>query len=392
MATLFIFMNRRRGVNSRRGAMFVMVAVTLVILFAAAAFSVDVAYMFLAREQLHVATDAAAKAAVVALSQGGSAAQATQKAIDYASYNKVGGQPLTITDNDVKLGRVAYATGGSWAFSLGGTPLTAAKVTAPATVSLFFGRIFGTNTFSPTDMSTAAFVRNKWCFVFDRSGSMCFDFTGTDWSFPAGSWGHGGYWGPPTANRRPPPDWSPSNHPYNYPPQSANSRWASLNNGANIFLSAAAAAPVENRIAMVTFESSSSTDTSSPYFLTSYSPITNKLNYYGSHQMNGGTNIYSGLQRAINLFASTDDGTPWNKVIILFSDGEWNEGSDPLNLISQANNAGITIHTVGLLTNNTTMQQLAIQTGGKHFYVTTGDDLESAFRALAQTIPVILTE
>ena len=38
----------------------VLVAVTLVILFVAAAFSVDIAYMFLANEQLHVATDAAA--------------------------------------------------------------------------------------------------------------------------------------------------------------------------------------------------------------------------------------------------------------------------------------------------------------------------------------------
>ena len=51
--------------------MLVLVAVGLVILFAAAAFSVDLAYMFLVREQLHAATDAAAKAAVVVLAQGG---------------------------------------------------------------------------------------------------------------------------------------------------------------------------------------------------------------------------------------------------------------------------------------------------------------------------------
>ena len=40
------------------------------LLFVAAVFSVDVAYMFMAREQLQVATDAAAKAAVVALAAG----------------------------------------------------------------------------------------------------------------------------------------------------------------------------------------------------------------------------------------------------------------------------------------------------------------------------------
>ena len=73
--------------------MLVLVTITLVILFAAAAFSVDMAYMFLAREQLHVATDAAAKAAVVGLSQGSSQTTATNTAISYAAANTVCGSP-----------------------------------------------------------------------------------------------------------------------------------------------------------------------------------------------------------------------------------------------------------------------------------------------------------
>src|SRR5208283_5992463 len=101
---------------------------------------------------------------------------------------------------------------------------------------------------------------------------------------------------------------------------------------------------------------------------------------------NGGTNLGAGLQAAINLFSSTDDGTPWNKAIIVFSDGQWNQGSDPLNLVSQATSAGIVIYTVGLLSqsNNTTMQQLPAQTGGQFFYATSGAALQSAFQTLAE--------
>jgi Flp pilus assembly protein TadG/uncharacterized protein YegL len=362
--------------------MLVLVAITLVILLAAAAFSVDVAYMFLAREQLHVATDAAVKAAVVGLSQGNSQQTATNTAISYAAANTVCGKPLTITSSNVSLGKVVYSSSGPWTFSAGGTPTTAAQVTATLSVPLFFAPVTGTSTFSPVRTSTAAFVRNKWCFVFDRSGSTCFDMTGTDWSYPRLGIHQ---------------NWYP-NSPYS--PDSTLSRLANLCTGANTFLTTLASSPGgtgQNQVGMVTFADSANADCT---FSSTYSAITNKLSYYGSTDIwrdgiaNGGTNLSSGLQAAFNLFSSTDDGTPWNKVIIVFSDGQWNQGVDPLTLVSQATSAGITIHTVGLLSqaNNTTMQQLPAQTGGLFLYATSGATLQSAFKQLAQTIPVILTQ
>ena len=50
--------------------MLVLVALGMVILMAAAAFTVDLAYMFLATDQLQIGTDAATKAACTGLSQG----------------------------------------------------------------------------------------------------------------------------------------------------------------------------------------------------------------------------------------------------------------------------------------------------------------------------------
>jgi Flp pilus assembly protein TadG/uncharacterized protein YegL len=363
--------------------MLVLVTITLVILFAAAAFSVDMAYMFLAREQLHVATDAAAKAAVVALAQGNSQPSVITNAINYAAANTVCGQPLTITSSNVVLGGVTYSASGYWTFSPTATIKTAAQVTAQPSVPLFFGRLLNTSTFSPTRTSTAAFVRNKWCFVFDRSGSMCFDMSGTDWSYPS------------------PVGYLYGQYPRSpYVPHATLSRLANLCTGANTFLSTLTNSPggtAQNQVGMVTFSTTANTDCT---FSSSYTAIQNKLSYYLSTNIyndgieNGGTNLSAGLQAALNLFSSTDDGTPWNKVIIVFSDGQWNSGSDPLNLVSQANSAGIVIYTVGLLSqsNNNTMQQLPAQTGGQFYYATSGAALQTAFQTLAETIPVILTQ
>ncbi len=393
----------RPGGRSRNGAMLILVAFAIVMLLVAAAFSVDIAYMFLSQEQIQIATDAAAKAAVTGLSQGDSQSAAKQRAINYASYNKVCGQPLAINTSNISLGKVTYSQSGPWAFVLNGTPTTAAQVTAQATVPLFFAPAMGlfsttpaATSFTPKATSASAFVRNKWCFVFDRSGSMCFDMSGTDWTYP------------------PPIGYHPSNFPHTnspyppsfYSPDATLSRLANLRSGATVFLTALTNSPggtTQNQVGMVTFGTSGSTDCT---FSSSYGTITNKLSTYISADIwqsgiaNAGTNLLDGLNHAIQLFSSTDDGTPWNKIIIVFSDGNWNDGtsnnqpssSNPLNAVSQANGGNITIHTVGLFTSNTTMQQLATQTQGQYFYVTTGADLQAAFQKLAQTIPVVLTQ
>lgn len=377
MGSMFGLRRRRQEGRPRRGAMVVMVAVTLVILCAAAAFSADVAYMFLAGEQLRIATDAAVKAAVVALSQGSTTTTATNTAITYAGLNMVCGHGLTLTSGNVTYGRVAYSSSGLWAFTAGGSPLTAAQVTGRVSVPLFFGPVLNTSTFTTTKQSTAAFVRNKWCFVFDRSASMAFDMSGTDWLYP----------GSHQCNSS---NISCSKCRWYCQMPASGSRWSNIQVAVNAFFSALASSTVENQVGLVTFSDSASTDCT---FSTSYTPVNTALANYGNSPIYGGTNLSSGLQAAFNLFSSTDDGTPWNKVIIVFSDGQWNEGSDPLTLVQTATTSGITIHTVGLLSqaNNVTMQQLAAQTGGQFMYVTTSAQLQTAFQKLAETIPVILT-
>jgi Ca-activated chloride channel homolog len=390
----------RANGRPRRGAMLVFVTVALVLLFVGAVFSVDIAYMFLAREQLHVATDAAAKAAVVALAQGSTTQQATNTAVTYASKNAVCGSGLTLAGSNVSLGRVVYAENGAWTFSSGGSPLIAAQVTGSVSVPLFFAPVLGIKKFTTQTSSTAAFVRNKWCLVFDRSGSMCFDMSGSEWVFPSPVgylYGYpGSYWNP-------------------YYPHPDNSRLANLNTGTTTFLDALTHSPggtASNEVGMVTFGESATSDCT---FTSNYSTIKTQLgsylttNIWSSGIANAGTNLSAGLQAAVDMFINDEktDKTVWNKIIIVFSDGQANKGYNPVTgqsytnswqyqtptMVSQAGTNSITIYTVGLLqqANNSVLQQLPTQTGGKYYYVTDPAGVQAAFKALAQTIPVILT-
>jgi len=433
----------RRGVRARRatrvGAILVFFAVALVMLLVAAAFSVDIAYMHLVHEELRIATDAAAKAAVTGLSMGGTRDAAIAQAIAYAAKNRVGGAPLRIDASNVQIGSVTYVSNGRWTFNNNATPLTAASVTVDmrsgttaGPVGLFFGRLLGTSTFSPVSTSNAAFVRNKVCLCFDRSRSMTFDTTGDDETWPTSASGYPN--GVPSSAGAVKIKTGTTTYTYDfkwlYPPCN-NSRWYHLSVAANAFLTALDSSTVDTPVALVTWASATdnnnskdknnkyhtysgatlntsatktsyaayTVETSSPIFNTTYTPIRTAVSNKGSVSMLGGTDMNAGLQKAVDLFTETDDGLPWNKIIILFSDGCYNSGSNPVtNAAVNAANANIIVHTVGFLLNSSdsaigepTLQGIADATGGRHFRATDGASLTAAFEELARTLPVILT-
>lgn len=417
--------------------MLVLVTVSLILLLAAAAFSVDIAYMQLVREELHIATDAAAKAAVTKLSLGGSKDEAISQAISVAAKNRVAGAPLTIDTSHVKIGCSTFGTGERWTFTKDVTPLTAASVTidmssgpTPGKVNLFFGQLFGTSTFAAKRTSTAAFVRNKVCLCFDRSRSMTFDTTGTNehWPTSTSGWPNGV---PSSVGPTPRSRGNNFNYRQIYPPCN-NSRWNYLSIAANTFLDVldklVISNSVETQVALLTWGSSinnadskdgnkyytytggtlkasSSLTTFSAYtldssFVTSYDAIRTAISTKTGTTMLGGTDMNTGLQKAIDQFTSTD-GLHWNKIIILFSDGCISPGmTDPVtDAAVNAAEADIVVHTVGFLLNSTdsangepTLQKIATKTGGRYFRATDAASLKKAFQDLARTLPVILTQ
>lgn len=95
-------MRRDKLVQSpRRGAVLVLAALLLVILFGMVAFSIDIGYVALTRTQLQRAADGAAHAAALNINLP---AVRTQIAIDTAAMMTAGGKPVVLSSGDIQYG------------------------------------------------------------------------------------------------------------------------------------------------------------------------------------------------------------------------------------------------------------------------------------------------
>ena len=124
---------RRSRLTRRRGAMLVLVALSMVAFLATVAFSVDIAYMQLVRTRLRTATDAAARASGEALSRLQNIDAARQAAKDIAEENLVAGDPLLLDDADIVFGHSSRTGTGAWTFDPTGTPINSIQISGRAT-------------------------------------------------------------------------------------------------------------------------------------------------------------------------------------------------------------------------------------------------------------------
>jgi Ca-activated chloride channel family protein len=391
--------------SNRLGAMLVLMTSLLVVMLIMVSFTVDVAWMELAKTELRAASDAAAKAGTEALSRTQNQQKAIEAAIHVASQNKVAGRSLVLRSNDIEIGNSTMNPDGSWSFQNGKTPFTSVRVmpkldgtSGNPPVGLFFGKLVGTEIFTPKEIATAAQFEQDIVLCLDRSHSMCFDRSGNDWDYP-----------PLVASRilvknlR-----SDSDKHLASSPHPALSRWSSLSNAISTFMQTLKQLETTPQIGLVTWGSQI---TSSNYegnltkrtfaavtrnreLTTDYTKITGDVTSLGNDIMLGGTNMSSGLTEAIAVLTAKNIRPMTQKVIILMSDGQWNQGGDPLTTAQTAKNSGIIIHTISFLegTDQGTMKQIATLTGGTHYFASSEDELKEAFRRLALSLPVVLIE
>lgn len=396
-------------IDSRRGAAHVLIAAMLLVFLIAAAMSIDFAYMQLVRTELRTATDAAAKAGAEALARTQDANAAKAAAVAYANLNKVGGRTFQINPNDVTLGRVTGQSDGTWTFTANTTPYNSVRVNskignggATAAYPTFFGGSLGHADFATSQQATAGQQEVEVCLCLDRSGSMMFDMSGDDWSYASGN----------------PNRYSSSYYPgnsiyrdYCSPPHPTLSRWAVLQNAVRTFLDEAGQFQYPPRTAVVTWSDSSSL----PYFpFTNYNTVDTDFNLpsaanfswsnnrtsvensmatRAASPLGGGTNLSAGLDRAVQVLTGTNGRVLSNKIIILLTDGQWNAGRDPVLAAQDASTAGITIHTVSMLTSSqATLTQVANITGGQYYPTSNAAQLQQAFRDIAKSLPIVLTD
>lgn len=371
--------------RNRKGTIIVLVSVLIVVLIAMAAFTVDVAYMQMVRTELRASTDAAARAGAEALSRTQSKNAAIQAAINTAALNRVGGRAHRLAASDVVLGNVAKTPSGAMVFSAGGTRLNAVRVESALTkgsahgpVGLFFGGALGTKNFSPTFAATAAQSENDICLVLDRSHSMCFDFSGINFQYP---------------------DMSPGLPAlYQMPPDPNRSRWSALRDSVNGFLSVTNTLNPPPRVGLVTwasaYDATFTAVTNECQLSQDSSPISGVIASRGSKKMWGATNCGAGIDAGVSMLVNDTTRPYANKIMILMTDGMWNQGRSPVLAAQDAAAQGVVIHVVTLLpaANQPDLQQVAAVTGGLYYHANDPATLKTAFETLAKSIPAVLTE
>ena len=150
---------KKRPHQNRRGAMAVLLAVMLIVLFAFLAFAVDLGNVYVTRSQLQNAADAAALAGAQQLAEGESATTARQVAVDFAKLNEPDNGNVLVT-GDVTIGVWHNETRG---FSATLSNPNAVQVvvrrdgTNTAAVATSFARLFGIDSTKVTATSIATF-------------------------------------------------------------------------------------------------------------------------------------------------------------------------------------------------------------------------------------------
>jgi len=342
-----------RTMNQRRGAMLPLLAVTMIFLMIGVIFSIDIAYMHMVRAELRTATDAAARAGAETLARTQDVNSAIDSALEVANLNNVSGNGLQLRRDQVVLGSVIPNATGKFEFTPGATPLTSVRVIGERTesslqgaVPLFFGQFLNQTNFQPAQVATATSSVRDIALILDRSGSM---------SKPSGS----------------------------------RTRIEDLKAAVNVFLAEVKASSPTSTISLTTYSTESTRD----FQLTNdFREIQEEVNNMNPE---GWTNIFKALQDGSDsLISDPLRRAHANKTIILMTDGNYNVGGTPMPSAINAAERGHTIHTITFSegANQEIMQRVAEVGKGRHIHADNGDDLAEAFREIARTLGVTLTE
>lgn len=388
-----LFQGESGTTSSRRGVIVILAATGFIILLATTMLSVDTAYIHLTRTELRVATDAAAKAGAEALLRTQDETQAIAAAKAMANANRVAGHPLYLTTSEIKFGNTEMVNSGAFTFQESVQPFNSVRVSSALNssnpngpVKLFFGGLIGQRNFEPKEESTATVFQQDVMLCIDRSHSMCFDLSGVDWVYPSGK---------------------SANIEIQNPPHPTKSRWASLARAVADYLDIVGNVEPRPRIGLITWASEIGTNTFEYQLTKVTSPKTAKesslstdfqgvrdgISRRSVNVMLGGTDLSSGLDLAITQIQASDRPLA-KKVIVLMTDGNWNQGRNPQLSADDARAANIIVHTITFLpgTLQADMKAVAETTGGRHYHADDETELRAAFQELARSLPVVLTE
>lgn len=363
----------------RRGVLVVLFAIVLPVLLIILGFTIDYANIQRVRNEIRAVADLSAKAAASKLSQTNDPAQALAAAQATAAANFVGGQSVTLEPSQVTFGHSTRNSSGSFDFTPGIGPFNGVQVSAERDTSkgtgvdLFFGKLYGREEISLAQSATASFLNVDIILVLDRSGSMKWKTVGQMTSTELAE----------VACKKPNPQ----------------SRWHSLDSAVTVFLNTLNQSPVQEKVGLVTFASDYSgfcdghsvTKSKLDQSLTAnLSLIQAGMDEYNTTVWDGATNIFAGLNEArLHMEANKTPGA--EHVIVVLTDGVFNNGPAPFDEATACQAAGITVHTITFSddANQTDMITTASNGGGAHHHANDEAELKKVFEKIAGSFAIL---
>ncbi|MFN7843134.1 MAG: VWA domain-containing protein [Pirellula sp.] len=369
----------KRRISSRRGSALVLATGLIFLLAVFGALAINMAYMEMATTQLHVSSDAVARAAGRTFIVTGDKGKAIEAAKKIGQLNRVAQNPLVINSEDIVFGKsVRESSTSRYSFSENSQPnavqVTARRVSGNGNSSLRLPLpgIFSLDEVTMQRRSISSQVDVDIALVVDRSGSMAYaaNEKAAFPPFPKSS----------------PPGW---NFGMAVPP---GSRWLDLDGAVNTFAKELSATPIDTRLAIVSYSDSAALETS---LTDKIIDAPKSLAKYKAAFHSGATNIGAGLQAGGNALKAGAPGSRTGavKVILLMTDGIRTAGSDPVPIAQTLAKDGALIFTITFSSEADikTMQSVAEKGNGQSFHATTAASLENVFKEIVKQLPTLIT-
>ncbi len=407
---------------SRVGGVFVVVAFLLPAMTVLAAFCINSAQMQLARTELMVATDAAAKAGGRAFSELQSTNEAKRAARVTAARNFVQGEKLRLrfsnAANEIEFGRTEQPGGEFSRYDFIKIPTddveqeialaNAVRVTGKrdaysrtGKVPLFLPGILNSNDFSIRQDAIAMQVDRDIALVLDRSGSMSEVFF--DWPRGQSPWyqsvlrtavsqgllilHRGNYYYAKGVTPTSYQQWAWQSYYHNGP--APTSPWEDLVTAVHAFLEVLEKTCQAEQVAIASYASKASLDSNLTKKYQSTRDCIAKLFPTGM------TAIGEGMFRGYEALDGTSSRPYAAKTMVVMTDGIHNTGISPDKVARELIEVGdLIIHTItfGESADQSLMQTVASIGGGNHYHASDASELVMAFQEIANNLPTILVE
>ncbi len=327
--------------------MLILVVVMLVAFLVTVTFSVEIAYMHLARAELRSATDAAAQAASQELSRTLDPELAIAKGQEIAEANLVSGKALQLGSEDFQFGRSELDDSGRFVFREGLVPQNTVRVlgrrtadSASGGIPLLFGNMLGVDSFQPQLAAAATYIERDVVLVVDRSGSM------------------------------------------------RGSKWNQLRSAIDVFIETLSSTPVDEQVGLASYNARATEDVALTDDLNSIARGLNALS------TGGRTSISRGMEAGAAIIERGRNRKFVERTLIVMTDGQHNEGVEPRDVATRLAEENVQLHTItfGSGADQNRMREVAAIGGGRHFHALTADELADAYREIALTLGTVITE